>query len=124
MTFPAWLNLTLALFGVLSLLTGAVVIVRSKYRKATDEEREDYIKALEDRNKLLEATVTRQEKEIEKAAAALKDAERHYHELRGSLNTVAALAMGRCPHFDLDPESGGCVHCDRGLYYGKEGKKG
>lgn len=121
---PDWFGLSGTLLGIIGIVAAAAAVWRSTYRRQTDKNREDYISSLEDRNKLLEATVERQEKELDKATARLDDAQKNYHELRGSLNTVAALAMGRCPYFELNEESGGCVHCDRGLYYGKEGKKG
>jgi hypothetical protein len=124
MNAPAWVGLLGGALGIAGILGAALAVFRSSYRKGIQREREDYIDALEDRNKLLEATVERQTRELDKASARLDEAQKRYYELRGSLNTVAALAMGRCPHFDLDEETGGCTHCNRGLFYGKEGKKG
>jgi hypothetical protein len=109
--------------GIAGILGAALAVFRSSYRKGIQKEREEYIAALEDRNKLLEATVERQTKELDRASSRLDDAQAKYHELKGSLNTVAALAMGRCPHFEINEETGGCLHCTRGLFYGKEGKK-
>jgi peptidoglycan hydrolase CwlO-like protein len=124
MTLANWISLALALFGVLSLLAGSVVVVRSSYRKATDKEREEYISALEDRNKLLEATVERQTTEIEKATAKIESVKADYYETQGRMKFLTELVMGRCPRCEIDPKSGGCKFCTFGLLYGKEGNKG
>ena len=110
---PDWAAVLAYIFAALAGFGGALAILRSKYRVAADGEREKYIAALEARNKLLEETTTRQDAEME----ALKA---RHNELRGQFQFLSRMVLGKCPYAAIDPDTGGCVHCELKQTCGQE----
>ena len=84
--------------------TGALAVLRSRYRIATDQEREKYIGALEARNTLLE-------EENARTRGEMKALEKEHHELRGQFRFLSQLVLGKCPLAEIDPDTGACIHC-------------
>lgn len=93
----------------------AGVYLTSRYRKAADAEKDKYIAVLEARNQFLESTNQRHEQD----QTAMK---KELYELRGQVKFLRDLVLGRCPHADLDEETGGCRNCAFGMAYGQGGK--
>lgn len=104
MSLPDWAAIVGWIVAGLIGFTGALAVLRSRYRVATDTEREKYIAALEARNKLLEEANGRQ-------SAEMKALEKAHHELRGQFRFLSQLVLGKCPLAEIDPETGACVHC-------------
>ncbi len=96
---PLWAAIIGYVIGIAGAFGGALAVARSKYKAKTAEEREKYIQALEDRTKLLEAKDEQQTKLV--------------HELKGQVDLLTRMVMGRCPWADIDPENGRCRNCNR-----------
>lgn len=110
---PLWAAIIGYVLGIAGAFGGALAVARSKYRAKADEERETYIKAMEARNKLLEDTNERQAQEM-------RSQEHQLHELKGQVQLLSQLVMGRCAWADLDPETSKCRHCDRSKIFAGE----
>lgn len=108
MSIPDWAAIIGWCVAGLIGFTGAVAVLRSRYRVATDNEREKYIGALEARNKLLEDENARTREEM-------RALEKEHHELRGQFRFLSQLVLGKCPLAEIDPDTGACIHCEMKL---------
>lgn len=120
MNLPDWFAVAGTVLGVVGIVVAAIAVAFSRWRKATNAEREEYIAAIEDRNTLLEDTVERLTGDLAKAAEKYEQVQRDYHETQGQLKFMAQLVMGRCPNCEIDPDTGGCKHCALRLIYGQK----
>lgn len=100
--------------GAIVVLGGATVYLTSRWRQATDEQRTEYIKALEDRNAQLEAEVERRDEEIERLNDRIDDLERR-------VELVQDMVLRQCRYAEVDHDTGGCRFCTKGLQYGRGG---
>ena len=114
MSAPLWLSILGFIFGGLGGIGAAVAIIRSRYKEATDVEREKYITALEERNRFLEEDKARRDKEQEST-------KRKLHNLEGKVCTLQELVLRQCRQAEIDPRTGGCKHCAKGMAYGQGG---
>lgn len=114
MTLLQWAQLVSYVILAIVAILGAALYLTSRYRKAADAERERYITALEDRNKLLEAENSQKDKDIQELRCEIR-------ELKGRFGTLQDLVLRRCPSAEPDPDTGGCRFCSKGLQYGKAG---
>lgn len=103
---PTWAAILGYVLGIAGAAGAALAVAFSKYRAKTNKEREDYITALEDRNHLLETINTRQAEELNEVKCQTS-------ELKGQVQLLSQLVMGKCPWADIDPDSGRCRYCNR-----------
>lgn len=113
-SIPLWLGIMAFVCGGLGALGASIAILRSRYRDQTDVEREKYISALESRNVFLEEMNARQAKDQD----AMK---RELSELTGWVKGLQALVLMRCQFAEIDPSTGGCRFCAKGMAYGQGG---
>lgn len=90
------------------------VYLTSRYRKAADAEKDKYIAALEARNTFLEEERDRFTKEQEQT-------KRRLHNLEGKVCMLQDLVLRQCRCAEIDPETGGCRFCAKGMAYGQGG---
>ena len=95
-------------------LTAAFVYLTSRYRRAADAEKDKYIAALEARNNFLEEERERFTKEQEQT-------KRQLHNLEGKVCMLQDLMLRQCRQAEIDPETGGCRFCAKGMAYGQGG---
>lgn len=114
MTIPIWLSILAFVFGSLGALGGAVAILRSRYREQTDTEREKYITALEERSRFLDEAHAQATTELEKT-------KRQLHNLEGKVCFLTELILKQCRRAEIDPSTGGCRFCAKGMAYGQGG---
>ena len=100
--------------GAIVALTVAFVYLTSRYRKAADAEKDKYIAALEARNQFLEEDKERRDREQEKVR-------RELHTLEGKVATLQELVLRQCRQAEIDPQTGGCRFCAKGMAYGQGG---
>jgi len=110
---PTWAAIIGYIIGIAGAAGAGLAVAFSKYRAKTNREREDYIKALKDRNELLETTNTRQAQELNEVKCQTS-------ELKGQVQLLSQLVMGKCPWADIDPDSGRCRHCNRSATFGPD----
>jgi len=103
---PTWAAIIGYIIGIAGAAGAGLAVAFSKYRAKTNREREDYIKALEDRNKLLETINARQTQELNEVKCQTS-------ELKGQVQLLSQLVMGKCPWADIDPDNGRCRYCNR-----------
>lgn len=108
MTFLQMCQSIAWIIGAVAVVAAAVVYLMSRLRRATDEQRREYIEALEDRNRQLEEEV-----------AQLRD---RVAKTEGSLGTLTDVVLRQCRSAEMDPGTGGCRWCTKGLRYGQEAK--
>lgn len=114
MSVPFWLTILAFICGGLGALGASVAVLRSRYRDQTDVEREKYISALESRNTFLEEMNERQAKDQEKL-------KRSFHNLEGKVCTLQELVLRQCRQAEINPHTGGCQFCAKGMAYGQGG---
>lgn len=114
---PLWAAIIGYIIGIAGAFGGALAVARSRYNAKTDEEREKYIHALEERNGLLETANERQAKE-------LVEVRREQHKLEGQVEFLGKLVLGKCPWADIDQENGRCRNCNRTAMLLREGLGG
>lgn len=90
---------------------GASTYLASRFRKAADHEKDRYIGALEKRRDDLEVQV----QDWEHRSSEMRD---KIGRLEERLLVLQDLVLMRCRNLEVDPETGGCRYCTRGLYYG------
>lgn len=100
---PGWLGTVFIIGGAAAVLFAAFT---SKYQRRLTADRERYIAHLE-------AKTERQAEEI-------KALYREHDQLKGRVEVLTDLLMGRCDFFSIDETTGGCRHCSRFLLYGKQ----
>lgn len=103
---PDWLVVVLVVAGAVAT---ALAVGTSKYRKAADREREKYIRTLEDSNNRREAD--------------LKDLRAEHNQLKGTVDFMKNLLLGKCAFCEIDDRTGGCKNCGRHLLYGQPATK-
>ena len=99
---PGWLGTVVVIAGAVAVFFAAFT---SKYQKKLNADRERYVQSLEDQR----AAQEQQHKE-------LRD---KYNQLKGTVDFMERLLIGKCPDCQLDPATGACRHCDRHLIYGQ-----
>jgi hypothetical protein len=114
---PTWAAILGYVLGIAGAAGAALAVAFSKYRAKTNKEREDYITALEDRNHLLETINTRQAEELNEVKCQTS-------ELKGQVQLLSQLVMGKCPWADIDPDSGRCRYCNRSPAFGPDAHYG
>ena len=114
MTIPLWITIFGFCLGAVGALGGAWAVITSRYREKTDEERTKYEKALKERNELLA-------QESAAYRAELMETREQVAELRGQVTLLGQILSNRCKYFELDPSTGGCAFCGKGLAYGQGG---
>lgn len=112
---PMWLSIFGLVLGGLGTLGASIAILRSRYRERTDLEREKYITALEERNKFLEEDKQRRDKD----QAQLRD---KIAQLEGKVQMLQDMILHQCPMAEIDPVTGGCRFCAKGMAYGQGGR--
>jgi cell division protein FtsB len=101
------------ILGCVVALGLAFIYLSSRYRKASDAERDKYIDILEARNKHLEDTQNELCAEVQKLRDEIK-------ETNGRIAILTDLVLRQCRHAEIDPETGGCKFCRKSLYYGED----
>lgn len=100
---PGWVVTVFVIGGAAAIFFAAFT---SKYQRKLTADRERYVKSLEDQRALQE----REHKE-------LRD---KYNHLKGTVDFMERLLVGKCPGCEIDSETGGCRHCTRHLLYGQQ----
>lgn len=105
------IELVSAALATVVALIGATVYLTSRWRRAADQERSEYIMALEARNGQLETEVQRQTEDIERLTKRIEH-------LECEVKIIQDMLLRQCRFAELDSNTGGCRFCTRGLQYG------